>query len=107
MIPQFKQDFLHVEGSRQSLDQNSGPDGIMRHFDVRLREEEDVVPKTRFEVMLHFGEIEVRAGPALDELVGIVIEVKPKIEEGARDRRTVDGEPGLIQVPASGSRRSR
>jgi hypothetical protein len=39
--------------------------------------------------------------------VGIVIEVKPKIEEGARDRRTVDGEPGLIHVPASGSRRSR
>lgn len=59
MSPELEQNLLHMERSRESLNQHSSSDGSHWNSNVRLREVEDVVPETSFEIVLHFGEIEV------------------------------------------------
>ena len=99
--PELEQDFLHLERRRECLDEDRGADGAVRHADVRLREVEDVVPETSLEVVLHLREVEVRPEPALDELVRVVEEIKREVEQRPRDRRVVDGNAGLIQMPST------
>lgn len=61
MLSQLEQDFLHMKSGGKGLDQDGGADGTVCHVDVGLAEEEDVVPETSFEVVLHLGEVKVRA----------------------------------------------
>jgi len=81
MIPQLEEDFFHMERSGQGLNEDGRADGIVSHMNVRLGEEEDIIPKTCFEVMLHFREVEIRTGAALDEFMGIVEEIQCKVKE--------------------------
>lgn len=75
----------------------------MRHADVRLREDEDVVPESRLQIVLHLREVEVRSEPALHEFVGVVVEVDREVEQGSRYGLVVDSDAGLVKVPSSGS----
>src|SRR5437763_7954359 len=50
---------------------------------------------------LHLGQIEVRATAAGDELLGVVKKVEREVEDAARDRRAVDLDGLLRQVPAA------
>lgn len=50
-----------MKSGGKGLDQDGGADGTVCHVDVGLAEEEDVVPETSFEVVLHLGEVKVRA----------------------------------------------
>ena len=61
-------------------------DGAARDAEVFLCAEEDVVPEAGFEMRLHFGEIEVRAGAARDELFGVVEEIEGEVEDAAGHR---------------------
>jgi hypothetical protein len=81
VVSQFEEDLLHLEGSRESLDQDSSTDGTKRHANVGLREVEDVIPKAGFAVVFHFGEVEVGAGTTSNKLLGIVEEVEGEVEE--------------------------
>ena len=72
---ELEKDFLHLERGWERLDENSRADGAVRKPDIRLREVEDIIPEPRLTVVLHFREIEVRAGAAGDELLGIMVEV--------------------------------
>jgi hypothetical protein len=70
-----------MESSREGLDEDGGANGVVSYVNVRLREEEHIVPKTRLKVMLHFREIEVRARAAFHELVGVVEEIQCKVKQ--------------------------
>lgn len=104
VISQLEEDFFHLERSRKSFDENSSTDCVMGHANVRLREEEDVVPETRLEVVLHLGQVKVWTSPRLDEFLCIVIEVESKIKDGARDGRIVDSDTRFVEMPAARTR---
>lgn len=99
VIPEFEEDFFHLECSRKCLDQNGSPDSIVGDTEIRLREEEDVVPQTGLEVMFHLWKVKVRTGAALDELVCIMIEIQREIEQRGGQWSVVNGHAGLVQVP--------
>ena len=104
MVPQFKENLFHLEGSRECLDENRGTDCVVGHADVGLGEHEDVVPETRFEVVFHFGEVEIGSESAFHELVSVVIEVYGKIEQRPRNRLVIDSNAGLIEMPSTGTK---
>ena len=103
MVPQLEEDLLHLECSGQCLDQDCSADGVVRDSYIGLREDEDIVPETRLQVVLHFWEVEIGTGTTFDELAGVVVEVECKIEQGAGHWCIVDGDTGFVQVPSSGS----
>lgn len=104
MVAQLEQDLLHLERGGEGLDEDCGADSVVRDADVGLGEEEDVVPEPGLEVVLHFGKVEIGAGATLDELVGVVVEVESKIEEGTGDGGVVDGHTRLVEMPSTGTR---
>ena len=83
MVPELEEDFLHLEGGWKRLDENGASDGAVGHADVGLGKVEDVVPETGLLVVLHLGQVKVRAVAAGDELLCVVEEVEREIEDGA------------------------
>ena len=63
---------------------------------------EDVVPEARLAVALHFRQVEVRSAAALEQPPRVVEHVETEVEHRAGDRRTVDQEMALHEVPATG-----
>ena len=68
---------------------------------VVLREAEDVVPEPRLEVALELREVEVRPRSALEQALGVALEVDAEVEEPRRDVLAVDLDVALLQVPAA------
>ena len=101
MVPQLEKDFLHLERSREGLNENGSADRVMRDADIGLGKDKDIVPKTRFKTVFHFREVEVWPRPALDELMCIVIEVEGKVEDRSRDGGVIYRHAGFIEVPSS------
>ena len=101
VIPQLKDDLVHLEGGQDGLDKNGTTDGASWHANLVLSKVEDVVPKTGLEVRLQLWKVEVWSMATLDELLGVVEEVKTEVEEGSGDRLAVNGEVLLLQVPSS------
>jgi hypothetical protein len=95
---------VHLKGGSDGLDQDSASDGAPLHANVVLGQVEDVVPQACLKMRFHLGQVEVWAGAALDELVGVVEEVQTEVEEAARDGLAVDSEVLLLKMPASGAR---
>lgn len=92
MLLELKEDLVHLEGSGDGLDEDGAADGASGHAQRILTELEDVVPETSFEVVLHLGQVEVRAKASLDELFSVVEEVKTEIEQATGDGLAVDRE---------------
>jgi hypothetical protein len=101
VVPQLEKDFLHLERSREGLNENGSADRVMRHANIRLGKDKDIVPETSFKIVLHFREVEIWPRPALDELMCIVIKVEGKVENGSRDGDIVDRHAGFVEVPSS------
>ena len=101
MVPQFEKDFLHLERSREGLNENGSADCVMWHANIGLGKDKDIIPETRFKVVFHFREVEVWPRPALDKLMCIVIEVEGKVEDRSRDGGIVDRHAGFVEVPSS------
>lgn len=101
VFAQLVDDLIHLKRRRDGLDQHGTTDRSARHANVVLSQVEDVVPQTRLEVRLHLGEVEVRAEPAGNELLGIVVEVQTEVEQTAGDGGAVDSEVLLVEVPAT------
>lgn len=83
MVPQFEKNFLHLERSREGLNENGSTDRVMRHANIGLGKDKDIVPETRFKIVFHFREVKVWPRPALHEFMCIVIEVQGKVENGS------------------------
>jgi hypothetical protein len=74
---------LHLESRRNGLDETSTSDSSTLHADVVLSKVEYVVPQPGLKVALHLGQVVVRAGATLDELLCVVVEVDTKVEQTA------------------------
>jgi len=81
MVPELKQYLFHVERGRKSLNEHRRANGVVRHPNVGLREDKDVVPKTRLHVVFHFWKVEVRPISSFDKLMRIMEEIERKIEK--------------------------
>src|SRR5206468_14486 len=92
---------VHLEGGENRLDQDRRPDRARREAELRLGQLERVVPETRLEVALELGKVEVRAGPALELLAGVVEDGQAEVEEARRDRVAVPVHVALDQMPAA------
>lgn len=94
-------DLVHLEGGENGLDQDGTTDGAAGKANVVLGEVEGVIPQTGLKVRLHLGEVEVGAEAALDELLGVVEEVKTEVEKRTADGLAVNGDMLLLKVPAT------
>lgn len=81
MVPELKQYLFHVERGRKGLDEHRRADGVVRHPNVGLRENEDIIPETRLHVVFHFWKVEVWPRSSFDELMRIVKEIKRKVKQ--------------------------
>jgi hypothetical protein len=100
-VAQLEEDALHLERCRQRLDEHGDADAPGGEAEVLLREVEHVVPEPRLTVALELGEVEVRAGAALEQEGGVVEEEDARVEQGAGDRLAVRTHVGLVEVPAA------
>ena len=96
MMAQFVKDFLHLERSREGLNQHGGPNRPDGDFEIRLSEVKDVRPESSFEVVFHFGKIEVRARAMREKGGRIVEKVECKVEDASREWAVVDADARLI-----------
>ena len=103
MVPQFKENFFHLKCGWKGLDQNCRSYGVVRESDVRLREKENIIPESSFEVMFHLRKVEIWPMSALDKFIGVMKEIDGKIEDRSRNWSVVNRQSGFIQVPSSWS----
>jgi hypothetical protein len=92
---------FHLKGRRNGLNETSTSDRSTLHANVVLSEVEDIVPQPGLKVALHLGQVVVRSGATLDELLCVVVEVDTEVEQAAGDGLAVNGEVHLLQVPAT------
>ena len=99
VVAQFVQNLFHLEGGRDCLDEDGGADGAVGHTARTLREPEDVVPQSRFEVALHLWQVVVRPAASFEERLGVVEEVEAEVHERRNGRSPAEAEVRLIEVP--------
>ena len=98
VLSELVEDFVHLEGGRDRLDQNGRLDGADGKPDVLLRKYEHVVPEPCLEVILQLGNVEVRTASLLDQRFRVMEEEQAEIEERCGDRSAVDCQVLLGQV---------
>jgi hypothetical protein len=101
MISQFINEFVHLKGGRDRLNETSPANRPTRHTDPILRNTENIIPKAGFEMTFHLGEVKVWACAGLDQFMGIVEEIETEIEDAAGDRLTINDKVFLIEMPTS------
>lgn len=106
MLFEFVQELLHLESSRQSLDEARRSDTVLGETQFAGCEVEDIVPKSSLEVVFHLREIEVRAVASLDEFRSVVEKVNGKVEKTAGDGLSIDEDVAFVEVPSSWSEES-
>ena len=90
MLAQFVEDLIHLKGRENRFDQHRGADGTLRDPERVLAEHKHVVPEPRFQVTLHFRQVEVRprAGCKLVRRIvdahGASIEVTSQVGRGSQ-----------------------
>jgi hypothetical protein len=94
---------VHLERSRDGLDQHSTTDGSTAHANVVLSKIEDVIPQPCLKMRLHLGQVEVWTESTLDKLMCVVEEVQAEVKETTRDGLAVNGEVLLLEVPSAGT----
>jgi len=100
VVPQLKQNLFHLECSREGFNEHRRTDRVMRHANIRLREEKDIIPETRFKIVFHFWEVEVWAYTPLHKFIRIMVEIKCEVKQGTRHRLVVHRYAELIQMPS-------
>ena len=109
MLAQLVKNLVHLECRQNGFDQDRRADRALRNAKLVLRQLEDVVPKARFEVALHFRQIKIRAAAARDQFLGVVKKEEAEIEERrrrpARHRRAHVFRPDASRAAARTRRR--
>ena len=101
VIAQFPQNLMHLERAENRFDQHRRPHRALRHPAIILREHEHIVPQPGFQMRFQLRQIEVRAGPALQQFRRIMEKIEPEIEQPARHRLAIHMEVLLRQMPAA------
>ena len=66
MVAQLVENFVHLKGCGNRLDQHCRADGAVRHTEFFLRQLECIIPNTRLEMAFHLRQVEIRAAAARD-----------------------------------------
>ena len=90
VVAQLVQDLVHLERRGQRLDQHGGPDRAAVEPERVLGERERVVPQPRLQVRLQLGQVEERAGAALQQRLARC---------GTRTARSRSGRPPPARRP--------
>jgi hypothetical protein len=101
VVAQFVEDLVHLEGSRQGLDQHGRLDRADFKAERGLGGDEDIVPEPGLEMALELGQVEVRARALRQRRLGVVEEVEAEIDQRARGDLAVDLDMAFRQVPAA------
>src|SRR5438093_3284400 len=101
------EDFVHLESGEDGLNQNSSADGRTAYAQFVLREAENIVPQTRFQMALHLGQVKVWPGSFADQLLRVVEEVEAEVEERTGNRLAVHTEMSFIQMPTAWTHHQR
>ena len=101
VLAQLAEELVHLERRRKGLDEAGRLDRSAGDAEALLRADEHVVPQPGLEVALHLGQVEVRARPAGEGLLGVVEEEEAEVEEAPGNRLAVDLHVALDQVPAA------
>jgi len=101
MISQLEKDLIHLEGSRDRLDEYGGPNGSYGDTDEFLGIPKYLVPEPCLQVAFGLRQIEIRATSAVQQLASIVKEVQTEVHEGAYCRLAVHEHVPFVQVPAT------
>src|SRR4029078_519441 len=96
------QDLVHLERRDDGLDQHRRADRAAWEPNRVLRVVEHGVPEPGLEMALELGQIEVGAAALTPELMAVVVEVEPEVEQRGRHRPPVHPYMRLVQVPAAG-----
>src|ERR1019366_7685955 len=101
VVPQLIEDLVHLERSRDGLDENRRPDRAARNAERALREVEGVVPQPRLQVALQLGQVEVGALALVELALRAVEEVQREVEQAAGYPLAVHQYVLLVQMPAA------
>ncbi len=101
MVLQLIEDFVHLEGGRQRLDEDGRLDRAGRQAEQRLRLDEDIVPQTRFEIAFELRQIEIGAGASGQRCLGIEEDIEAEVEQRAGDDFAIERRVGFIEMPAA------
>ena len=101
MFAQLIEDLVHLEGSRQRLQEHGRLDGATGNVQVFLRSHEDLVPEACLQVSLELGEVEIGPASPGNQVSGIVEQEQAKVEEPRRNGPAVDQYVPLEKVPAA------
>ena len=84
MVAEFEEDFIHLEGGEDRLDEYCCPDRTTGDVQGVLSVAEHVVPEACFEVALQFGEVEVGTGAPVEGLPGRMKGHQAEVDEARR-----------------------
>src|SRR5207247_3082749 len=98
VLAQLPEDLVHLEGGQRRLDQYRRLDRALRKAERLLPVREDVVPEPRLEMALELRQVQVRAGPLVEQPPAVVEQVEPEVEQARGDRLAVDLEVLLRKV---------
>ena len=101
VLAQLIQNFVHFKGRNDRLNQHGRLDTALGNTDRGLRRHEHIVPKSRLEMTLELGQVEVRPKPTSQQLFSVMKHVQRKIKQAARDALSIDGHMFLIEMPAT------
>ena len=99
VFPQLVEDLVHLKGGGDGFNKHGGPDRATGNAQGVLGVAENVVPKPSLIVVLQLGEVEVRAGAAVQGLTCSVEEDQAEVDEAGRRRSTVNLDMLLREVP--------
>src|SRR5215510_1469297 len=83
MLSQLIQNFVHLEGGEDGLDQDGRAYRPSRQPQFILRVVEDIVPQTSFQVALHLRQVKIRPATLRRQLFGVVDEEQADDKQGA------------------------
>ena len=89
MVAQLVEDFFHLEGGEDVLDQHRALHRTLGYADERLRLHKDIVPETRFEIVLHLRQVKVDAGALIRTVLRVVEKIHRKVKNAARGPLTI------------------
>ena len=107
VVAQFIQNFVHLKRGEDGFDEDGHLDGAARNAELILREVEHVVPQTRFEMALQFGQVEIWTRAALSEAICIQKQIQAKVEERGGDGFATQRHVFFIQMPAARTHKQR
>ena len=101
VLPQLIEDFVHLKGRQDGLDENRRFNSTLGNAQLILSQYKHIVPQPGFQVALQLRQVKVRAGSLLKQRFDVVEEIQAKIKQSTGNFLAIDQHVLLWQVPAA------